>query len=406
MAGKYLPLQRRLEEILRRGDMTVEFSFHEIEVLVGSLPASARAYRPWWANNSQSQALAWRDAGWHVDTVSFDRERVRFARGARGGSYAVRGRTAPKPDVTSTEVENSRPEHDRVVLVGCVESKADVPMRARDLYTSALFGRRREYAERTGAPWFIVSSQWGLVDPGQILAPYDMYLADQPRSYRRAWGRFVVEQLALATPLSESTVVEIHAGQDYIDAIAEPLAARHVQVSTPVRVSSQGEMLQWYSNHSTLTATDVPALVVDALAQLSLADHAVAKPELVAISPTLAKPGLYSWWVDASGADDLSRGLGYPVSPGLIYAGQAGATREPSGKTSDATLASRLLSQHFNGSTRGSTFRLTIASVLESTFGTRPTRLDLSGWMASISRSRLGPLTIPRRSAPSSAASS
>jgi len=33
--------------------------------------------------------------------------------------------------------------------------------------------------------------------------------------------------------------------------------------------------------------------------------------------------------VDASGAVDLSRGLGSPIQPGLIYAGLAGATRWP-----------------------------------------------------------------------------
>jgi hypothetical protein len=56
----------------------------------------------------------------------------------------------------------------------------------------------------------------------------------------------------------------------------------------------------------------------------------------------LAKPGLYSWWIDDAGAADLSRGLGHLVAPGLIYAGQAGATKEPSGKTSGATLALRV----------------------------------------------------------------
>src|SRR4051812_16915537 len=118
MAGKYLPLQRRLEELLQRGDTTAEFSFFDIEVLVGQLPASARAYRPWWANNSQSQALAWRSAGWHVDTVSFDRERVRFARGARGGSYADRGRvSAPVNAATSSpEVSERKPVSAHLVL--------------------------------------------------------------------------------------------------------------------------------------------------------------------------------------------------------------------------------------------------------------------------------------------------
>ena len=74
-------------------------------------------------------------------------------------------------------------------------------------------------------------------------------------------------------------------------------------------------------------------------------------------------PGLYSWWVDKSGALDLSRGLGCQVLPGRIYAGQTGATKWPSGTVGRATLRSRISSQHLRGRIRGSTFRLTLASV-------------------------------------------
>lgn len=74
--------------------------------------------------------------------------------------------------------------------------------------------------------------------------------------------------------------------------------------------------------------------------------------------------GLYSWWVDKKGARDLTIGLGFPIRKGLIYAGQAGATRWPSGKISKATLKSRILGFHLNGNIRGSTFRWTLAAAL------------------------------------------
>jgi hypothetical protein len=78
----------------------------------------------------------------------------------------------------------------------------------------------------------------------------------------------------------------------------------------------------------------------------------------------LAVPGLYAWWVDEPGAADLSGGLPGQVKPGRIYAGQAGATKWPSGRAGGATLRSRISSQHLGGNVRGSTFRLTLASVL------------------------------------------
>jgi hypothetical protein len=81
----------------------------------------------------------------------------------------------------------------------------------------------------------------------------------------------------------------------------------------------------------------------------------------------LDEPGLHAWWVDGCGAADLSIGLGAGIVPGRIYAGQAGATRRPSGAPSDATLASRIRRQHLEGNVRGSTFRLTLASALSRT---------------------------------------
>lgn len=80
-------------------------------------------------------------------------------------------------------------------------------------------------------------------------------------------------------------------------------------------------------------------------------------------------PGLYAWWVDGPGARALSVGLSEPLSPGLIYAGQAGATRWPSGKPSPATLMSRISSGHLGHSIDGSTFRLTLAAILRRSLG-------------------------------------
>jgi hypothetical protein len=81
--------------------------------------------------------------------------------------------------------------------------------------------------------------------------------------------------------------------------------------------------------------------------------------------------GLYSWWVDIEGAAEIGEGLQVPVGVGRIYAGQAGATKWPSGTPSTATLDSRIRSQHLGGNIYGSTFRLTLASCLASTLGLR-----------------------------------
>jgi hypothetical protein len=74
--------------------------------------------------------------------------------------------------------------------------------------------------------------------------------------------------------------------------------------------------------------------------------------------------GLYSWWIDSSGAKGLTHGIEAEVAEGLVYAGQTGATKWPSGRRSRATLASRIGANHIRGRVRGSTFRLTLAAAL------------------------------------------
>ncbi len=74
-------------------------------------------------------------------------------------------------------------------------------------------------------------------------------------------------------------------------------------------------------------------------------------------------PGLYSWWGDEEARSVIGTQLGTTIPP-LIYAGQAGATRWPSGTTSSATLASRIRGNHINGNASSSTFRLTISALL------------------------------------------
>jgi hypothetical protein len=78
----------------------------------------------------------------------------------------------------------------------------------------------------------------------------------------------------------------------------------------------------------------------------------------------LDRPGLFAFWVDEAGADDLSRGLELPLEAGRIYVGQAGATKWPSGRASSDTLGDRIGRVHLGGKVRSSVIRLTLASIL------------------------------------------
>lgn len=76
--SKYNPLYTHLRQ---QGREEVTLTFAQIEALIGErLPPSARAQRAWWSNRKQGavQAQAWMKAGYHVEELDLDAERVTF----------------------------------------------------------------------------------------------------------------------------------------------------------------------------------------------------------------------------------------------------------------------------------------------------------------------------------------
>jgi hypothetical protein len=267
-----------------------------------------------------------------------------------------------------------------VVLIGCVRTKKAAASAASELFASPLFAGRRRYAAGSGRPWYILSAKFGLLAPGDVISPYDVYLADQSPGYQRAWGEFVTVQLEQYENALRGRRIEVHAGAAYVDPLRRPLTARGAVLAVPLAHLRQGEQLAWYSRHRAGDSSEPwpptpPGGAVEASAPELVR---VLSDPLRALSPQelragghhgLLVPGLYSWWADDQGAADLSRGLGLPVPGGLIYAGQAGATRWPSGQRSQGTLWGRITGMHLGGAAEFSTFRRTLAAILRPVLG-------------------------------------
>jgi DNA-binding transcriptional regulator YiaG len=76
--SKYKPL---LDFLRGCNQNEVSLTFAEIEALMNdSLPDSAKSKRAWWSNRSKGalQASAWMEAGYHVEDVDFNEQRVTF----------------------------------------------------------------------------------------------------------------------------------------------------------------------------------------------------------------------------------------------------------------------------------------------------------------------------------------
>lgn len=136
-----------------------------------------------------------------------------------------------------------------LLLVGCVKSRSSEPALARDLFTSDYFAKMRSHAEGTGLPWFIVTAEHGLVWPEQWLEPYALCLADMRAGLRRSWGGRVAARLRDIRGSLQGTVVEIHAGSTYVQALGPALERLGAEVLDPLRGLPIGRRLAWYRQH-------------------------------------------------------------------------------------------------------------------------------------------------------------
>ncbi len=368
----------QLDEPFRRSEIVGWFRRHHPEVNEATLAAHIQAGTANATNRARNNPLGGRPPLLRrVDHGLY----VRAAPAQPAGQVTAQ---ANPPDRASTRAD--------VILIGCVRTKRVTACPAAELFASPLFEGRRRYAVATGVPWYILSAKFGLLAPQDVIGPYDVYLADQSPAYRKAWGEFVTAQLEQRHPELRGVTIGVHAGAAYVEPLRAPLAARGAELTTPLEHLRQGEQLAWYNSRpqprQATAVASVPAEHADPAASLARAlsdpTDAVTPRDLIARGPDgLQVPGLYSWWVDAAGAADLSRGLGMLVAAGLIYAGQAGATRWPSSKRSDSTLWSRITGMHLAGAAEFSTFRRTLAAILSPVLSmSGEDDPQLSAWMS------------------------
>ena len=139
------------------------------------------------------------------------------------------------------------------IILGCVKTKRAGPAKAKDLYVSSMFAKRRRYAEACGVPWFIFSAEHGIIDPEVVIAPYDVAMSKLPIEQVQAKGRQAVDQLeALVGPLRGKTF-EVHAGASYVRALQAPLARRGATLSNPLGRLRFGPQLHWYDERAGIT---------------------------------------------------------------------------------------------------------------------------------------------------------
>lgn len=130
-----------------------------------------------------------------------------------------------------------------VYLVACVKSKQGQPTPARELYTSTWFQRARQFVDSTGSPWYVLSALYGLLEPDDVVAPYDRTLKHMSAAERRSWGERVRRQLE-SMDIDGKRVVLL-AGRAYREPILDYLRDHASSIDIPMEHLSQGQQLQW-----------------------------------------------------------------------------------------------------------------------------------------------------------------
>ena len=141
---------------------------------------------------------------------------------------------------TPVAKERSFPDN-AVVCISCVKSKQSRACEAKNLYVSSLFRKMLAVAERRKPlKIFILSAKYGLLNPDDVIEPYEQTLKNMKKPDRVAWAKKVIEELRQQTDLRRDHFVFL-AGMPY----RENLVPQIKHYSVPMEGLSFGRQLQW-----------------------------------------------------------------------------------------------------------------------------------------------------------------
>ncbi len=139
-----------------------------------------------------------------------------------------------------------RPEDQQmphIGLISCVSKKRPRAAEAKDLYDSALFAKSRKFIEQRCDSWLILSAKYGLVNPTDVIEPYEETLNTKSRRERNDWTDRV--WAALRHRLRPNDCVTILAGERYRENLVRLITEYGCLVDVPMQGLSIGRQLQW-----------------------------------------------------------------------------------------------------------------------------------------------------------------
>ncbi|WP_158666128.1 DUF6884 domain-containing protein [Pseudomonas sp. SWI36] len=83
-----------------------------------------------------------------------------------------------------------------IFVIGCGRHKRKSPTPAKDLYTSDRFKRSKSIAKNIGSSFFVLSAKHGLLQPNQLVEPYDVDIGTLDPDTKKQWATEVLQALS------------------------------------------------------------------------------------------------------------------------------------------------------------------------------------------------------------------
>jgi len=136
-----------------------------------------------------------------------------------------------------------------IVLVGCSKRKSASACPAKELYQGNLFKAARAYAEKFGEDWRILSAYHEMLNPDQLISPYDTSLHDLSKTDLDLWGYACAYQIRRHAFSQGYKKVVILAGSLYRNAIMPYLreceVTQEITIETPLMHMGIGQQIAW-----------------------------------------------------------------------------------------------------------------------------------------------------------------
>jgi len=140
----------------------------------------------------------------------------------------------------SNEVEAFGPANCHA-LISCSKSKGGHRDLARNMYVSPLYRKSIIVAEGWGLPFSILSAKHGLLDPDEMIEPYDLTLTGATKQFKSEWAHKVDRQIRNTIDRKKRLIVL--AGDDYYTPLTEAGMNDPLNYVAPMRGLALGNRL-------------------------------------------------------------------------------------------------------------------------------------------------------------------